>query len=84
MIRMETVDRIPAREDQTANIVEPDVFWAEQILNSVRGIRFGSVQIVIHDGRIVQIDRTEKRRFDGRAPVLNNERREKKGQGHGK
>ncbi|MGR8981681.1 MAG: YezD family protein [Gammaproteobacteria bacterium] len=26
----------------------------------VQGIRFGSIEIVIHDGRIVQIDKHEK------------------------
>ena len=39
--------------------------WLELIAESVKGIKYGSVQIVIHDGRIVQIERTEKRRFDG-------------------
>jgi len=39
--------------------------WTERILDSLQGIRYGSVQIVIHDGKIVQIERTEKRRFDG-------------------
>lgn len=31
-----------------------------QILEALQGIRFGSVEIVIHDGRIVQIERREK------------------------
>lgn len=39
--------------------------WLKLIAESVNGIQYGSVQIVIHDGRIVQIERTEKRRFDG-------------------
>jgi len=39
--------------------------WLELIAESVKGIQYGSVQIVIHDGRIVQIERTEKRRFEG-------------------
>jgi hypothetical protein len=28
------------------------------------GLRFGTVEVVVHDGRIVQIDRLEKIRFD--------------------
>lgn len=30
------------------------------ILSALEGIRFGSVEIVVHDGRIVQIERREK------------------------
>ena len=34
-----------------------------QIIQAVRGIRFGSVEIVIQDGRVVQIERKEKIRL---------------------
>ena len=34
-----------------------------EIWNALRGIRYGSVQIVVQDGVSVQIDRTEKRRL---------------------
>jgi hypothetical protein len=33
-----------------------------QIRDSLRGLRFGSVNIIVQDGVIIQIDRTEKRR----------------------
>ncbi|MFM7977130.1 MAG: YezD family protein [Pirellula sp.] len=35
----------------------------EQIREALEGLRYGQVTIVIHDGAVVQIDRTEKRRF---------------------
>lgn len=35
-----------------------------QIAQAVREIRYGSVEITIHDGRVVQIERKEKLRFD--------------------
>lgn len=38
--------------------------WSRRIIQSLNGLEFGSVQIVVHDGRIVQIDRTERKRFD--------------------
>lgn len=38
-------------------------FDLEQIRQALDGLRFGQVTIVIHDGAVVQIDRTEKRRF---------------------
>lgn len=37
---------------------------ADQIAQIVQGIRFGSVEVVIHDGKVVQIERKEKIRFD--------------------
>lgn len=41
-----------------------DASWLDRIAESLAGIKYGSVQIVIHDGKIVQIERTEKRRYD--------------------
>jgi hypothetical protein len=36
---------------------------AESILEALRGLRFGSVEVVVHEARIVQIIRTEKVRY---------------------
>ena len=41
-----------------------DLDIKERILRAIQGIRYGSVEIVIHDSRIVQIERREKIRFD--------------------
>lgn len=41
-----------------------DDTWLERIRMSVEGLEYGNVQIIIHDGRIVQIERTERKRFD--------------------
>ncbi|MFN4904879.1 MAG: YezD family protein [Planctomycetota bacterium] len=38
-------------------------FDLDQIRQALDGLRYGQVTIVIHDGSVVQIDRTEKRRF---------------------
>lgn len=35
----------------------------QQIQDSLRGLRYGAVHIIVQDGVIVQIDRTEKRRL---------------------
>ena len=35
-----------------------------QIKEAVENIRFGSIEIVIHDSKIVQIERKEKLRFN--------------------
>ena len=39
---------------------------ADQIALVLQGIRFGSVEIVIHDGKVVQIERREKLRLDAK------------------
>lgn len=48
------------RLQRSAEISEAELL---EIRDSLRGLRFGSVQIVVQDGVVVQIDRTEKRRF---------------------
>jgi hypothetical protein len=48
---------------QVGKPLELDEIWSERIRESLDGIEFGMVQIIIHDGRIVQIERTERNRF---------------------
>jgi len=43
---------------------ETDPHLANTILRAIREIRYGSVEIIIHDSRIVQIERKEKIRMD--------------------
>ena len=33
------------------------------ILRALRGLRFGSVEITVHDGRVVQVERKERLRL---------------------
>jgi hypothetical protein len=47
----------------------PDFDLGLQIVQAVKGIRFGSVEITIHDSKVVQIERKEKLRFEKR-PTL--------------
>jgi hypothetical protein len=47
-----------------AKPLEIDEVWLERILNSINGLEYGTVQIVVHDGKIMQIERTERRRFE--------------------
>ena len=42
--------------------IEPS--WVRLVQGQVEGMRFGVVQIVVHDSRVVQIERTEKLRLD--------------------
>ncbi len=36
----------------------------EQIINTIRSISYGSVEIIIHDGKVLQLEKKEKIRFD--------------------
>jgi hypothetical protein len=35
-----------------------------ELLEALRSIRYGTVELVIHDGRVVQLERREKVRFE--------------------
>ena len=37
--------------------------WLEVVRLNVGGLRFGSVQITVHDGRVTQVESIEKTRF---------------------
>ena len=43
--------------------MEADRRVAEEIMKAVREIRYGSIQITIHESKVVQIDKTEKVRW---------------------
>ena len=41
-----------------------DQQWLETVRRQVGSLRFGLVQVVVHDSRVVQIEKTEKIRVD--------------------
>jgi hypothetical protein len=43
--------------------IPPD--WLRLVQQKVEGLRYGVVQLVVHDGRVTQIERTEKTRLSG-------------------
>jgi hypothetical protein len=45
----------------TPGAAEPD--WVELVRAQVVNLRYGVVQLVVHDGRVTQIERTEKLRL---------------------
>jgi hypothetical protein len=43
--------------------------WERTVRHAVRGLRYGSVEVQVHDGRVVQVETREKVRFaDDRRP----------------
>ncbi len=41
--------------------------WLSVVREKVETLRFGVVQVVVHDSKIIQIERTERIRIDGTA-----------------
>lgn len=52
--------------NQASNLLNPSNL--EQVQLALSGLRFGSVQIIVQDGLIIQIDRTEKIRLNNKKP----------------
>ena len=38
--------------------------WERAVVEAIRALRYGSVEIVVHEGRVVQIETRAKVRFD--------------------
>lgn len=55
---------IGSKADQETMSLHSDRAIEQAILLALKGIRFGSVEIIIHDSRVVQIERKEKMRMD--------------------
>ena len=41
----------------------PQPEWLRMVQHKVETLRYGVVQLVVHDGRVTQIERTEKTRL---------------------
>ena len=38
--------------------------WLELVIQHVKSLRYGVVEIVVHDSRVIQIEKTERLRLD--------------------
>jgi hypothetical protein len=43
--------------------------WLSIVREKVETLRYGVVQIVIHDSKVTQIERTERTRIESRSPA---------------
>jgi hypothetical protein len=48
-------------DSPSSSAVPPD--WLRVVQQKVETLRYGVVQLVVHDGRVTQIERTEKTRL---------------------
>lgn len=55
----------PSATDSPADDRAPD--WLRLVQQKVESLRYGVVQLIVHDGRVTQIERTEKTRLSSDA-----------------
>jgi len=53
----ETLKRVPAGRND-------DSKWIELVIQQVGSLRYGVVEIVVHDSRVIQIEKTERMRLE--------------------
>ena|SRR5579862_1265162 len=57
--RYQMSDKLSKTTDDKTNLN-----WIEVVRKQVSSLRFGVVQITVHDSRVVQVETTERLRFD--------------------
>lgn len=64
-IPAQSLESTPRPASNAAGASHPlDEEVAQRILRSVGSLKYGSVEVTVHDGRVVQIDRRERVRID--------------------
>ncbi|HTI72865.1 MAG TPA: YezD family protein [Candidatus Limnocylindria bacterium] len=56
----EPINEALGERDETV----PGPKWLRVVRDHVQSLRFGTVVVTVHDGRVVQVERTEKLRFE--------------------
>jgi len=49
---------------QKVPVNTPDAKWLELVVQHVKSLQYGVVEIVVHDSRVIQIEKTERVRLD--------------------
>lgn len=62
------MDPLPSSTTPLTPSASTDTRWLEIVRDHVRSLRFGVVQIVVHEARVTQIERTERVRLDRAHP----------------
>ena len=51
-------------QQKVSLIGDDDAKWLELVVQNVKSLRYGVVEIVVHDSRVIQIEKTERVRLD--------------------
>ena len=57
-------NNMSAIDIKSAGVGEEKLEWLEVVQRHVHSLRYGVVQIVVHDGQVTQIEKTERVRLD--------------------
>lgn len=52
-----------ATQTPSVGSIQDERVW-QRVRDALKDLRYGSVEVLIHDGKVVQIERKEKLRFD--------------------
>jgi hypothetical protein len=61
---MATHPALPAGLAGHENSIPLPPLLLRELVDALRSIRYGAIELVIHDGRVVQLERREKVRFE--------------------
>lgn len=62
MLNTQVTSAEPAAD--TAGLLGLPPALARELVEALRSIRYGAIELIIHDGRVVQLERREKVRFE--------------------
>jgi len=58
-------------KSNVSNSSEPN--WLEIVRQHVESLRFGTVEIIVHDSRVIQIEKTERVRLTKNGAVVSSQ-----------
>ena len=58
------MNNIARNESDKSKAQEKLPAWLQLVREHVASLKFGTVQVTVHDSRVVQVERVEKLRFD--------------------
>ena len=56
-------NRLPSSNSAPIEAAQAEPAWLALVAEKARNMQFGVIQIVVHDSRVVQVERTERTRF---------------------
>lgn len=57
----------PKTSERPKTDIVPPADWLDVVRRKVDDLRFGSVQIIVHEGRVTQVESLEKTRFPAKS-----------------
>jgi len=72
--------KVKRMSQETANTSNNSVI--QELVSAINSLRFGSIEITVHEGRVTQIEKREKVRFTDSATSLNKPTEKISGQKH--